>query len=171
MTQNPQIRCTKCGEHKDLQNMRYIDEEAFCTTCLYEKHPAFEIFPIGFVKNSLERGKSFHLHGNRNQISEIHLLPSQKPFLYALKDEKRLDILFYLHQQRPSVKSVFHRGLDGKKVGVFASRTPDRLTPIAITNVELIKIKDTVLFVKGLDAINGTPILDIKLGMNSYHSR
>ncbi|WP_457920125.1 TrmO family methyltransferase domain-containing protein [Candidatus Lokiarchaeum ossiferum] len=54
------------------------------------------------------------------------------------------------------------------KVGVFASRTPDRLTPIAITNVDLLKIQETTLYVKGLDAVDGTPVLDIKLGMNSY---
>jgi len=46
---------------------------------------------------------------------------------------------------------------------VFASRTPDRLSRIGIQDVSLLDIKDTILFVKGLDAISGTPVLDIKL--------
>jgi hypothetical protein len=54
-------------------------------------------------------------------------------------------------------------GLDGKEVGVFASRTPDRLSRIGIQDVRLVKVEGTTLVVKGLDAINGTPVLDIKL--------
>ncbi|MBW2597596.1 MAG: SAM-dependent methyltransferase, partial [Deltaproteobacteria bacterium] len=57
----------------------------------------------------------------------------------------------------------FKRGLDGKEVGVFASRTPDRLSRIGIQDVRLVKVEGTTLVVKGLDAINGTPVLDIKL--------
>ena len=46
---------------------------------------------------------------------------------------------------------------------MFASRTPDRLSRIGIQDVSLLDIKDTILFVKGLDAISGSPVLDIKL--------
>ena len=53
-------------------------------------------------------------------------------------------------------QNVPKRGLDGKQVGVFASRTPDRLSRIGIQDVSLLDIKDTILFVKGLDAISGT---------------
>ena len=71
--------------------------------------------------------------------------------------------MYYLHQAKP-VRSVFRRGLDGKEVGVFASRTPDRLSRIAIQEVALVKIEGTTLYVEGLDAIHGSPVLDIKLG-------
>ncbi len=46
---------------------------------------------------------------------------------------------------------------------MFASRTPDRLSRIGIQDVRLLDIKGTTLFVKGLDAVSGTPVLDIKL--------
>ena len=58
---------------------------------------------------------------------------------------------------------MFKRGLDGKEVGVFASRTPDRLSGIAVQNVRLVKIEGTTLYVENLDAIDGSPVLDIKL--------
>ena len=80
----------------------------------------------------------------------------------GLEQEPRLTIVYFLHQAR-SVKICFKRGLDGKQVGVFASRTPDRLSRIGIQDVTLLEIKGTTLFVKGLDAVNGTPVLDIKL--------
>ncbi len=168
MKTTSKITCNSCGKLYDNDFIRYIDDLPHCFSCLYEKTPPFQIYPIGFVKNTLKRGKLFSVQGNRSQISEIHLFPSQQRFLHQLEHERRIDVIFYLHQQHPSIKSTFRRGIDGKKVGVFASRTPDRLTPIAITGVELVKIEGTTLFVKGLDAVNGSPILDIKLGMDPY---
>jgi tRNA-Thr(GGU) m(6)t(6)A37 methyltransferase TsaA len=47
-------------------------------------------------------------------------------------------------------------------LGVFATRTPYRPNPIGLTLVELLKIEANVLYVRGLDAFNGTPVLDIK---------
>jgi tRNA (Thr-GGU) A37 N-methylase len=82
--------------------------------------------------------------------------------MFGLDEEPEITIVYYLHQARP-VKTRFNRGLDGKRVGVFASRTPDRLSRIGIQDVHLMEIKGTTLFVKGLDAVSGTPVLDIKL--------
>ncbi len=48
------------------------------------------------------------------------------------------------------------------EVGIFAQRAKHRPNPIGITAVELIKVIGNVLTVKGLDAIDGTPILDLK---------
>ncbi len=84
----------------------------------------------------------------------------------GLADETHLTIVWQLHQARP-VKTVFRRGWDGKRVGPFASRTPDRPTPIAITDVELLEVRGNVLKVRGLDAIDGTPVLDIKVAGKS----
>lgn len=51
---------------------------------------------------------------------------------------------------------------DMPEVGIFAQRAKHRPNPIGITAVELIKVVGNVLTVKGLDAIDGTPILDLK---------
>ena len=53
--------------------------------------------------------------------------------------------------------------MDGKKVGVFASRTPHRLSKIAIQNVKLNQVEGLKLYVEGLDAVNGSPVIDIKM--------
>ena len=159
--------CTRCKKENAPSNLEKIDGESICYSCLYENNRPFEIFPIGFVENELTRGQGFGLKGKRRQISKIRLFDSQRPFLYRLEEEKWITVVFYFHE-RGSIRSTFPRGIDGKKVGVFASRTPHRLSRIGITEVRLMKIEDTTLYVKNLDAINGSPVLDIKLGMKAF---
>jgi len=124
-------------------------------------HPVL-IYPIGFVVNSQERASNGFGLETKDRISRIKLLESQKPFMYRLEDEKNITVIYYLHRSRP-VRSVFKRGLDDKKVGVFASRTPDRLSRLAIQDVRIDHIEGTTIYVEGLDAVNGTPVLDIKM--------
>jgi len=158
--------CKKCMKETDLSQLENIDGEYICHSCLYRDLKPFEIFPIGYVSNSLERGEGFGLKGSKTKISKIHLFESQKPFLYKLGDEKWITVVYYLHKPR-NIRSFFPRGIDKKKVGIFASRTPDRPSHIGVSNVKLLRVEGTTLFVRNLDAINGTPILDIKLGENS----
>ncbi|MBD3213983.1 MAG: tRNA (N6-threonylcarbamoyladenosine(37)-N6)-methyltransferase TrmO [Candidatus Lokiarchaeota archaeon] len=146
--------------------MEEIDDGFICYSCLYQDSKPFKIYPIGYIQNELERGQGFGVKGNKSKLSQIYLFHSQKSFLHNLDEEKHILVVYYLHKPR-KIRSVFHRGLDGKKVGIFASRTPDRPSHIGISNVKLVKIEDTTLYVKNLDAINGTPVLDIKLGENS----
>lgn len=155
--------CTKCKKKKRLDQLDKFDDKFICHSCLYENNKPFKIFPIGFVENQLERGEGFRLKGSRNNVSKIHLFESQLPFLYKLEEDEWITVVYYFHKQG-KIRSTFSRGINGKKVGIFASRTPNRLSRIGISNVKLVKIEDTTLFVKNLDAINGTPILDIKLG-------
>ncbi len=158
--------CSQCNEEKNSSRIEYIDGKAICHSCLYNNHKPFQIFPIGVVDNQQVRGEHFGIKGGKRGISKIKLFKSQKPFLYRLEDEKWITVVFYFHKQR-RIRSQFNRGLDGKKVGVFASRTPDRLSRIGISNVQLEKVEDTTLYVKNLDAIDGSPILDIKLGQKA----
>jgi len=160
--------CSVCGKGTAKEHLFRIDGEWVCSVCIYGEAEPFEIYPIGIVHNCLKRSETdFGLEGKHKQMSRIELLPSQKRFMYRLEDERYLTVVYYLHLVR-QVLSVFNRGLDGKKVGVFASRTPDRLSRIGIQDVRLVEIKGTSLFVEGLDAVDGTPVLDIKL---CWHTR
>jgi tRNA (Thr-GGU) A37 N-methylase len=160
-----QERCSECGLACNADEIRIVDGKNVCLNCLCGQAEPIEIRPIGIVVNDKKRNKKgFGTEGG--DVSEIRLHPGQERFMKALADETHLTIIWNLHQSRP-VKTAFHRGWDGKEVGPFASRTPDRLTPIAITDVELIEVRGTTLIVRGLDAIDGTPVLDIKVSKKS----
>jgi len=131
---------------------------------MYGDITPFDIYPIGSVRTKLENKETSNLPADLNGISCIDLFPSQKRFLYKLEEETSLLIVYYLHKVK-SVITVFNRRLDGKKVGVFASRTPKRLSKIAVQDVRLLKIEGDKLYVGGLDAMDESPVLDIKLGL------
>ncbi|WP_320044081.1 TrmO family methyltransferase [uncultured Desulfobacter sp.] len=155
-------RCSECSSACNRENLFIIDDRPVCRKCLFGDASAVTIYPIGIVKNNFERDETPFGRKGSGPASEIELLPSQKRFMSGLEQEAEITIVYYLHKAR-SVKTCFKRGLDGKQVGVFASRTPDRLSRIGIQDVKLLDIKGTTLFVEGLDAVNGTPVLDIKL--------
>ena len=142
-----------------------VDGKPVCLKCLYDDVEPVAIRPIGVVVK--EKRRAPRGSGNTGaDVSEIRLSPGMARFMKGLADETHLTIVWQLHRAGP-VKPVFSRGWDGKRVGPFASRTPNRLTPIAITDVELLDVKGTTLVVRGLDAMNGTPVLDIKVGRAS----
>ncbi|RLB49457.1 MAG: tRNA (N6-threonylcarbamoyladenosine(37)-N6)-methyltransferase TrmO [Deltaproteobacteria bacterium] len=146
--------------------MIVIDGKQIAVTALYpDDAKPFAVRPIGYVVNDKGRGTGdFDISGT--DVSEIHLYPGMARFMKGLEDETSLLILWHFHQARP-IRSVFKRGWDGKQVGVFASRTPDRPTPIGATEVELLEVRGTTLVVRNLDASNGTPVLDIKVSTSS----
>ena len=154
--------CITCGKDVKPTEACVVDGKTICHRCMYGDMEPVIIHPIGIVQNSQKRAQKDFGVDNKNRVSRIELLESQKPFMYKLEDEKRITVIYQLHESRP-VRSVFKRGLDGKEVGVFASRTPDRLSRLAIQDVRLERIEGTTLYVEGLDAVNGSPVLDIKL--------
>jgi tRNA (Thr-GGU) A37 N-methylase len=131
---------------------------------MYGDMKPFEIFPIGKVTTDLQPHEVDGFAAGLKKVSRIDLLPSQERFMYRLEEESFLLIVYYLHKAN-SVRSVFNRRLDGKRVGIFAARTPYRVSKIAVSEVKLLKIEGHTLYVEGLDAIDGSPVLDIKLGL------
>ncbi len=117
-----------------------------------------EVRKIGEVKSRFkEPGDPYEM---RQYESEIIIETEFVDGLYKIEDYKHLQIIFHFHQS-VGYKLIGPRRY-GPERGVFASRSPKRPSPIAVTTVELIERKDNVLRVKGLDAIDGTPVLDIK---------
>lgn len=163
---NSSVVCSECGKKVDREKVCIIDNKPVCHKCLFGDTRPVMIYPIGKVRTEVPPGEKQDIPRPVEGISCIDLLPSQKQFMYRLEEEKYLTIVYYLHKVT-SVRSVFNRRMDGKKVGVFASRTPYRLSKIAIQDVRLLKIEDTKLYVDGLDAIEESPVLDIKIKVSA----
>ncbi|KKG12826.1 tRNA (N6-threonylcarbamoyladenosine(37)-N6)-methyltransferase TrmO [Methanosarcina sp. 2.H.A.1B.4] len=118
-----------------------------------------EFTPIGYVENDyLEPEYNEEIY---QQVSKIILKKDLVEGLYRIEDFEKLYILFYFSKSK-GYKLIHRRRYDGEISGVFASRSPYRPNGIGLTIVELLKVEGNILHVKGLDAINGTPVLDIK---------
>jgi tRNA-Thr(GGU) m(6)t(6)A37 methyltransferase TsaA len=102
----------------------------------------------------------------RRYNSDIIIRTKYEYGLKGIEEFSHLNIVFWMnriHEKERKDLKVRPRGRsDMPLIGVFATRSPHRPNPIGLTLVELIRKKRNILTVKGLDAINGTPILDLK---------
>ncbi len=118
--------------------------------------------PIGYVKTNA-KGEEVK---DKALLSQIVLRDDLANGLSGISDYSHLFVMFYLNQvtdEQKKTLSVHPRGrMDMPLVGVFVARTMLRPNPIGLTLVELVKVEDNVLTVRGLDAYDGTPVLDIK---------
>jgi tRNA (Thr-GGU) A37 N-methylase/glycosyltransferase involved in cell wall biosynthesis len=159
------VRCSVCQRESPEHLLIEVDGKPVCTGCLYGDSEPLCFHPIGIVVNDKSR-KEGAMGTTGGDTSEIHLFPGMERFMKGVDEETHLTVLWHAHLGRP-LKTEFSRGYDGKRVGPFAARTPDRPTPIGVSDVELLEVRGTVLRVRGLDAVNGTPVLDIKVAQES----
>ena len=81
--------------------------------------------------------------------------------LTNLADHKRIQVLYWMHQARRDL--VLQTPLrTGRTTGSFALRSPARPNPIASSVVELVNVDGLILHVRGLDCLDGTPLIDLK---------
>jgi tRNA-Thr(GGU) m(6)t(6)A37 methyltransferase TsaA len=118
--------------------------------------------PVGFVQTEAV-GKEVR---DKNVVSKIVFREEYTEALEGIDEFSHLFVLFWLHEisdEDRKIMKVHPRGRsDMPLVGIFATRTPHRPNPIGLTRVKLLNIEDNVITVQGLDAYNGTPVMDIK---------
>ena len=121
----------------------------------------YQISPIGYVENEHDQPKPVPKF--RYSESRIVLFPEYVEGLTGLDVSEHVMVLFYFNRA-DSYKLMQHpRGDRNRpKRGVFALCSPYRPNHIGVTVVELISIQGNVLHVRGLDALNGTPVIDLK---------
>jgi len=119
--------------------------------------------PIGFVRNSVTEP---HQEDWQSVTSEIVINEDLKEALSRLDEFSHIIVIYWMHRIASKERETLqvHPRRDPKLplVGVFASRSPARPNPIGLATVRLVERRDNVLKVTGLDAIDGTPVLDIK---------
>lgn len=124
----------------------------------------FEVHPIGTVSCPVDEMSQ----GNWATVtSEIHLAPEYAPGLQGLEGFSHVLVVFFLDRAQgfDLKKQLLRRprGMeDLQELGVFAQRTKYRPNPIGVTAVKLLGIEGNVVRVQALDALDGTPVLDIK---------
>ena len=115
---------------------------------------------IGFVHSLYKKTSDVPFQG-KNEISEIEF---DRDYLEGLQDIEgftHLHVLYWLHKST-DFSLLVKTPWDTIPHGVFTTRSPNRPNPIGHAIVELIDRKHNKIIVKGLDAIEGTPVIDIK---------
>ena len=129
--------------------------------------------PIGIVKNSRPQVEDDNWGA---VVSEIVLQrPPDAEALQGIEDFSHAEILFYFHQVPDAKIETRARhprnNPDWPKVGILAQRGKNRPNRLGLTTVKIIRREGASLLVEGLDAIDGTPVLDIKPVMREFLPR
>ena len=106
------------------------------------------------------------LRSNEEQ-AEVRVFPEFCPGLKQITGFSHLIILYWMHlrdgeKERKTLLVFPKKHSVNVETGVFACRSPSRPNPVGLCVVELTKVEECVLTVKGLDAAEGSPIVDIK---------
>jgi len=115
-----------------------------------ENNKVGTLLPVGEVISEWEEA-----------IRIIKINPEYLPAMQRMTEHNHFWILCWFHNANRSLLQMHYTAMD-KTYGVFGARTPGRPNPIALTLVKLEKIDGDEIHVSGLDAAQGTPVLDIK---------
>jgi tRNA (adenine37-N6)-methyltransferase len=116
---------------------------------------------IGVVENEFTESNDPNIL--RESLSRIIIDPIFEDGLSGLTPGDKVMVVFHLHESEGYTLFQHPRGDPNRsKRGVFALRSPHRPNPIGVTEVEIIEMDGSILTVRGLDAIDGTPVLDLK---------
>jgi tRNA-Thr(GGU) m(6)t(6)A37 methyltransferase TsaA len=90
----------------------------------------------------------------------VEIDPLWRAALAGIESFAHLDLLYWMHEARRDLVTQTPRG--GEPLGTFALRSPVRPNPIALSRVRLLGVEGGTLIVRGLDCLDGTPLIDIK---------
>jgi len=141
----------------------------------------FIVRPIGFVRSALKDPADAPKQGAlTGQEAEIAVDPSFLPAMDGLerrvapageavsgdgphRDSGKIIVLCWMHRADRGRLKVHPRGQEERpERGVFSTRSPHRPNPVSLHTVTLLSIEGNVLRVRGMDAMDGTPVVDIK---------
>jgi tRNA-Thr(GGU) m(6)t(6)A37 methyltransferase TsaA len=126
------------------------------------KNRVIKISPIGVIHSPFKEKNGTPIQPFRSKgIGQVEVFEKFAPGLKDIKGFSHI-ILFYRFHKLRGYKLLVKPFLDDKKHGVFSTRSPFRPNRIGMSVVRLLKVRKNILFVKGIDALDGSPLLDIK---------
>ena len=128
------------------------------------KTPKFFLNPVGYVRSQLKKRKNAPRQGYLGAPeATIEILPKYARCLQLVEAGQEVILITFLHQANRNVMKV-HPGRDMKNplTGVFGTRSPDRPNPVGLHRVKILERHGVRLRVGPLEAIDGTPVVDMK---------
>jgi tRNA-Thr(GGU) m(6)t(6)A37 methyltransferase TsaA len=119
--------------------------------------------PIGFVSTPYQDAAAIPrgLGAKHEAVGVLNILPEFEPGLADIEGFSHLFVIWVFDRSN-GFELIIKPPTDSKAHGVFATRSPHRPNPIGLTVVELLRREGGALHVRGVDMLDGTPILDIK---------
>ena len=128
------------------------------------KRKHFRIKPIGFIRSDLKRREDAPRQGREGAPNAlIEVLLSYVKALHRMQVGDEIIIISWLHRAQRNVMEVYPRGDASRPLtGVFSTRSPDRPNPMGLHRVKVLGMDRGRLHVGPIEAIDGTPVIDIK---------
>ena len=120
---------------------------------------------IGWVRNGVAKPQS---HGWEGVESRIELRAEHAPRARGLDGYSHVIVVCYLDLAAEASEKPQALPVEGVETGIFATRSQLRPNHLGVAAVPLLGVEGTVLRVRGLDAIDGTPVLDLKPYLPRY---
>jgi len=135
--------------------------------------PEIIVRAIGVVRNQVTQPPGANYNWP-DVVSELVIDRSLTDALDSLDEFSHIVVLYWIHRVDTAAKlpmKIHPRGNPSLPLtGLLATRSPHRPNPVGIATAQLLERRGNILRVKGLDAINGSPIIDIKPYIPGYDS-
>ncbi len=122
-----------------------------------------QISPIGMIKTPFNdlKGMPIQPSGARDIQGTIEIHPEYEQGLRNVEGFSHIILLYHFHKST-GYDLMVTPFLDNKERGLFSTRAPRRPNPIGLSIVELLGRQGPRLFIKGIDVVNNTPLIDLK---------
>ena len=122
------------------------------------------IEPIGVIRSEIKKREDaplFYTEGAPNAFLEMN--PAFSDGLDGMQVDDEIIVITWLHRARKDVLKIHPRGDTSRPLtGVFSTRSPDRPNPLGLHRVKVLEINPSRLHIGPIEAIDGTPVIDIK---------
>jgi len=136
-----------------------------------KKRHSLELNPIGIIHSPYKNRSKTSYQGRKGEvISQIEVFKEFEEGLKDIEGFSHIIVIYWFHRSH-GYHLLVKTPWDDNLHGLFTTRSSHRPCPLGLTVVELVARERNILRVKGLDAIDGTPLLDIKPYVPSIDER
>jgi tRNA-Thr(GGU) m(6)t(6)A37 methyltransferase TsaA len=123
----------------------------------------FRMKPIGVIHTPLTEIDTIPIQSSRSEIpGSVDVFSQYADGLEGIEGFSHVFLVYAFHLSRQQFSLTVHPFLDDQKHGIFATRHPERPNPLGFSVVQLVRRENNMLFFRGADMLDGTPLLDIK---------
>jgi tRNA-Thr(GGU) m(6)t(6)A37 methyltransferase TsaA len=133
----------------------------------------YELLPVGWVESPLTDRAAAPKQGDEGApLARIVFRPEMWEAAADLRAGDDVLVLTWLHQGNRDTLSVHPRDdMSRPRQGVFSTRSSDRPNPIGLHRVTIVSVEDNAIGVRDLEAIDGTPVVDVKPILGAVNER